>query len=48
MGDRKKANLCVRLAVLSLCTTKHLNKNDYLVHCHIIDKSDKPLRCIRG
>jgi hypothetical protein len=29
-------------------TIKHMNKNDYLVHCHIIHKSDKPLRGIRG
>ena len=48
MVDREKASLCVPVPFLSICAIKHLNKNDYLVHCHIIHKSDKPLRGIRG
>jgi hypothetical protein len=32
----------------TLLATKDPNKNDYLVHCHIVHKSDEPLRGIGG
>jgi hypothetical protein len=32
----------------TLLATNDPNKNDYLVHCHIIHKRDEPLRGIGG